>query len=91
LPSSHVAVAVCTVFFSFRYWRSIRFVHLAAATVLCLSTVYCRYHYVLDVLTGLLTAAVLVPAGNWLYYRTRPLLESAGAQDAIPETEHIAR
>jgi membrane-associated phospholipid phosphatase len=69
LPSSHVAVALCTVFFSFRYLRRIRYVHLAVAVLLCLSTVYCRYHYVVDVLAGLVTAAVLIPAGNWLYFK----------------------
>jgi membrane-associated phospholipid phosphatase len=68
-PSSHVAVALCTVFFSFRYLRRIRYVHLAVAVLLCLSTVYCRYHYVVDVLAGLVTAAVLIPAGNWLYFK----------------------
>jgi membrane-associated phospholipid phosphatase len=68
-PSSHVAVALCTVFFSFRYLRPIRFFHLAVAILLCLSTIYCRYHYVVDVLAGLATAALVIPLGNWLYFR----------------------
>jgi membrane-associated phospholipid phosphatase len=68
-PSSHVAVALCTVFFSFRYLRRIRYFHLAVAILLCLATVYCRYHYVVDVLAGLVTAAVLIPLGNWLYFK----------------------
>ena len=80
LPSSHVAVAVCTVFFSFRYLRRIRYVHLAVALLLCLSTVYCRYHYALDVLAGLVTAAVLIPAGNWLYFKF-------SRRDLEPETD----
>ena len=69
LPSSHVAVALCTVFFSFRYLRRIRYLHLTVAFLLCLSTVYCRYHYVVDVLAGLATAAVVIPIGNWLYFK----------------------
>jgi membrane-associated phospholipid phosphatase len=68
-PSSHVAVAWCTVFFSFRYLRPIRWPHLVVAILLCLSTIYCRYHYAVDVLAGLVTAALLVPLGNWLYAR----------------------
>lgn len=68
-PSSHVAVAWCTVYFSFLYLRRIRHVHVAAALLLTLSTVYGRYHYVVDVLAGLAVAAVLVPVGNWLYRR----------------------
>lgn len=66
-PSSHVAVALCTLFFSFRYLRRVRYVHLVAAILLCISTVYGRYHYVVDVVAGIAAAAVLVPLGNWLY------------------------
>jgi membrane-associated phospholipid phosphatase len=73
-PSSHVAVALCTVYFSFRYLRPIRYLHLVVACLLCLSTIYCRYHYVVDVLAGLLTAAILVPLGNWLYFKFRTLI-----------------
>ena len=69
-PSSHVAVAIATVAFSFRYLRPIRYLHLGIATLLCLSTVYCRYHYAVDVLAGVATAGLLVPLGNWLYFRT---------------------
>jgi membrane-associated phospholipid phosphatase len=70
-PSSHVVVALCTVYFSFRYLRPIRYLHLAVAILLCFSTVYCRYHFVVDVLAGMVTAAVLIPTGNWLYLRYR--------------------
>jgi membrane-associated phospholipid phosphatase len=70
-PSSHVAVAITTVTFSFRYLRPIRWFHFALMIILCGSTVYCRYHYAVDVVAGALTAAVLVPAGNWLYFRFR--------------------
>jgi membrane-associated phospholipid phosphatase len=69
LPSSHVAVAICTVYFSFRYLPRIRHVHLVIAILLCGATVYCRYHYVVDVFAGILTAALLIPLGNWLYWK----------------------
>ena len=70
-PSSHVAVALTTLYFSFLYLRPIRWLHLAAALLLCVSTVYGRYHYVVDVWAGILTAALLVPLGNRLYFRFR--------------------
>jgi membrane-associated phospholipid phosphatase len=69
LPSSHVAVAWCTVWFSFRYLRPIRWVHFVLALLLTHSTIYCRYHYAVDVLAGLLAFALLVPLGNWLYFK----------------------
>ncbi len=70
LPSSHVAIALTTVFFSFKYLRAIRYPHLVVAILLCFSTVYCRYHYAIDVLAGVLTAMLLVPVANWLYWKT---------------------
>jgi len=69
LPSSHVAIALATVYFSFRYLRPIRWLHLAVAVLLCLSTIYCRYHYAVDVLAGLITVALLLPFANWLYFK----------------------
>ncbi len=72
LPSSHVAVAWCTVYFSFRYLKPIRYFHLVLAFLLTLSTIYCRYHYAVDVLAGLLAFALLVPLGNWLYFKFSP-------------------
>lgn len=69
LPSSHIAVALCNLYFTFRYLRPIRYVHLVLVTLLCVSTVYCHYHYGVDVLTGLLTAAALIPLANRLYAR----------------------
>jgi membrane-associated phospholipid phosphatase len=68
-PSSHVAVAIGTLYFSFRYLRSMRWPHLVAVVLLCLATVYCRYHYVVDVVAGGVTAAVLIPLGNRLYFK----------------------
>lgn len=80
-PSSHVAISLCTVYFSFRYLPRIRYIHLVMAVLLCVSTIYCRYHYVLDVVAGLITAAVLLPVANRLYWRfeKRPSSEVWGA------------
>lgn len=69
LPSSHVAIALCTLYFSFRYLPKIRHIHLVMVLLLCASTIYCRYHYVVDVFAGLLTAAILLPLANRLYWR----------------------
>ena len=71
-PSSHVAIAACTLYFSFRYLRPIRWVHLALAILLCVATVYGRYHYVVDVAAGGLLASLLIPLGNRLYFKFHP-------------------
>jgi membrane-associated phospholipid phosphatase len=68
-PSSHVAVAICTAYFSFLYLPRIRYLHAAAVILLSLATVYCRYHYAVDVIAAVPTAAVLVRLGNRLYFK----------------------
>jgi membrane-associated phospholipid phosphatase len=68
-PSSHVAVAIVTVYFSFLYLRWIRWPHFVAMILLCAATVYCRYHYAVDVVAGIVAAGVLIPIGNRLYFR----------------------
>ena len=68
-PSSHVAIAACTVYFSFCYLRPIRWAHLIVVALLCVATVYGRYHYVVDVVAGGLAAGVLIPLGNRLYFK----------------------
>ena len=68
-PSSHVAAALCVLFFAWRYLRGVRYLILAATLSLSVATVYCRYHYAVDVFAGAATAAVLVPLGEGLYRR----------------------
>jgi len=85
LPSSHVAASICTLWFSFHYRLRIRWVHLVMVVLLCLSTIYCRYHYVIDVFAGLATVAVLVPLGNRLFCRYHEPQEPGGGEAAAIE------
>ena len=48
-----------------------RYLQLGAVIFLCLSTVYCRYHYVVDVFAGVAAAALMLPLGEYLYRRLR--------------------
>lgn len=77
-PSSHVAVAICTAWFSFLYLKRIRYLHAFVTLLLCISTVYCRYHYVVDVLAGALTAAVIIPLAHAFYWRVERRVARAG-------------
>jgi membrane-associated phospholipid phosphatase len=80
IPSSHVAIALTTLYFSFLYLPRLRFIHLPLAVLLCASTVYCHYHYAVDVVAGICTAVILIPVGNWLYSRFQtPKRVNAGA------------
>ena len=66
-PSSHVAVAWGTTWFSWRYLPKVRWVHLLASILLTISTIYCRYHYAVDALAGVAFCALLLPLALWLH------------------------
>jgi membrane-associated phospholipid phosphatase len=86
-PSSHVAVGLCTVYFAFLYLPRIRFFHAGLAALMCLSTVYCRYHYGVDVMAGIVTVLLLVPMGNRLFFQFSHIELEAGstaAKDSDP-------
>jgi membrane-associated phospholipid phosphatase len=68
-PSSHVAAAICFLSFVWRYLPRIRFLVLTGTIALSFATVYCRYHYAVDVFAAAATAGVLIPLGEWLYRR----------------------
>jgi membrane-associated phospholipid phosphatase len=69
MPSSHVAIAWTTLFFAFRGRSDCRWGHAVLVVLLSVSTVYCRYHYVVDVAGGLLAAAIFLPLGEFCWRR----------------------
>jgi membrane-associated phospholipid phosphatase len=69
-PSSHVALAALVLYYTVRYARSAAWVVGPLVISLIVATVYCRYHYAIDVLAGLAMASLLIP----LWRRINPVL-----------------
>ncbi|MCA1582839.1 MAG: phosphatase PAP2 family protein [Acidobacteria bacterium] len=86
-PSGHTMLAAAVLFVAYRRARDVFWWLLPVATLLILSTVYCRYHYVVDVIAGLTLAAITVPAGDALYDRiTRRLSVERSASGVDSES-----
>jgi membrane-associated phospholipid phosphatase len=68
-PSGHTMIAALVLIVAFQRMRRLFWVLLPMGTGLVLATVYCRYHYVVDVIAGLVLAAAVVPTGDRLYDR----------------------
>ncbi len=68
-PSGHTMVVTAVLLEAARRSKKTFWVFLPFAVGLVLATVYCRYHYVADVLAGLALVFVAVPLGNALYRR----------------------
>jgi membrane-associated phospholipid phosphatase len=61
-PSTHVAGATTVLFSAYRFARPVGYWLTALVFSICVSTVYGRYHYVVDVFAGILMAAI----GCWV-------------------------
>ncbi len=59
-PSGHTAVVLLVLYYAWHYVRGLFWVFLPVVIALIFSTVYLRYHYVIDVLAGILLAVFCV-------------------------------
>jgi len=67
-PSGHTAVALVTLFFAWKYQQRALFrVLVPAVSALIVSTVYLRYHYVIDVIAGVLLALLTIFISPWTH------------------------
>jgi membrane-associated phospholipid phosphatase len=76
-PSAHVAGSMVAILASWKYRRWLFWVCLPFFASMCVATVYGRYHYVADVLAGLVVGTIGFAAGNKLMR----------CKDALPRTE----
>jgi membrane-associated phospholipid phosphatase len=68
-PSGHAMIAAVCLMAVYRSDRRIFWLLLPVGLALALATVYCRFHYVIDVAVGLALAGVTLPLANAIYDR----------------------
>ncbi len=68
-PSGHTMIAIAVVLIARKRAPATFPYFLLLASGLVISTVYCRYHYVIDVIAGAALAFLTVPLGDWIYDR----------------------
>ena len=66
-PSGHTMITVAVLIVAWQRARKVFWILLPIATLLIFSTMYCRYHYLVDVLAGVVLAFATVPLGERLY------------------------
>jgi len=66
-PSGHSGIALLVLYLSYRFKRSLFYIFLPVVVALLFSTVYLRYHYVVDVIGGALLFLITVFAGEKMY------------------------
>lgn len=66
-PSGHVGISLLILLILYKYNKKIFWITLPSVILLMISTVYCRYHYFVDVIAGLILTVVTLLVGK-LYY-----------------------
>ena len=71
-PSGHTGIALTVLYLAHRFERRLFFILLPVVTALVFSTVYCRYHYVVDVIGGMVLTLITIIMGEVFYgYRSK--------------------
>ncbi|MBK8668324.1 MAG: phosphatase PAP2 family protein [Saprospiraceae bacterium] len=68
-PSLHASILVVVTMLSARYFRSLYKTFLIISIIIIFSLIYLRYHYVLDIIAGILWAVISVYLGRWIYHK----------------------
>lgn len=66
-PSGHAGVALVVSWIAYRFHKVYFYMTLPVIVLLIFSTVYCRYHYVVDVIGGAALAAITFIVGERYY------------------------
>jgi membrane-associated phospholipid phosphatase len=85
-PSAHVSGSFVALLGAWRYRRYLFWVFLPFFIAMCVSTIYCRYHYIADVLAGILVGAI----GFVLAERLMIVPGANPAERAVFKSERIA-
>jgi membrane-associated phospholipid phosphatase len=81
-PSGHTMISVTVLIVAWKRARDVFWFLLPVATGLIIATVYCRFHYVVDVIAGTSLAFVTVPLGDRWYDAWMRMLSAAPAAAA---------
>lgn len=66
-PSGHTGIALTVVYLSYKYNKRLFLIFLPVVSALIFSAVYCRYHYVIDIIAGFGLTAVTIFFGEKYY------------------------
>ncbi len=78
MPSGHTWITLVTIILSFRYNSKFRYALLVVGSSLIFSTIYLRYHYVVDVLAGISLALFSL----WIEPKIKNFFFKKGFQNA---------
>jgi len=70
-PSEHVAGSIAALWGAWKFRRWLFWVMVPLVFLMCVSTIWGRYHYVADIFGGIITGTLGYVIGSWLMRRKR--------------------
>lgn len=70
-PSLHAAIMLVIMYLTFKNAKKLFYVYLPFAFLIMISLVYCRFHYVIDIIAGTVLAIFCVTLGRMAYFKFR--------------------
>lgn len=81
MPSGHTMMTLMNMILAFRFRSKLRWVFFVMGCSLIFSTIYLRYHYVVDVMAGIILALVALGLESWIhsFLRSKNLVKPINA------------
>ena len=73
-PSVHTCILLTTMVISYRASRKLFYIYVPLAVGILISLIYCRYHYVVDVIAGAAWAGISLFASEIIFHKIYPKL-----------------
>ena len=70
-PSLHAAIMLVIMYLTYKNTKKMFYVYLPITFLIMISLVYCRYHYVIDIIGGTALAIFSVTIGRMAYFKFR--------------------
>ena len=68
-PSLHAAILIVTGFLTYKFNKKLFYIYLPIGFLIIISLVYCRFHYVIDIIAGSVWAIICITIGKFIYVK----------------------
>ncbi len=73
MPSAHTSLAIIIVYLSKKIRSKSFYFYLPYLVCMLISTIYLRYHYVIDIAAGVVLAFITILIGKIVYREKKPI------------------
>jgi len=70
-PSLHTAILITTMILAYKNSKILFYIYIPIGILILISVIYCRYHYFIDVIAGVICSLISYWAAYRIYYRYR--------------------